>query len=685
MSDHLHIIFAPLLSPGLMQLLSLLALGLTLYALYKKTKGVTWRGLAFALLLLALANPTLIAEQREPLKDTALIVVDDSASMRVSDRATQTATALEALTQKLSGFTDLDTEILHVKGAEETNLFHAIDQKLGALPHDRLAGIIAITDGQIHDKLATQLTAPFHALVAGHQDEFDRRLIIKSAPAYGLVGKTIELTIRIDDQPKNQSGTADLNLLLDKGGSQTITVPVGKDVPLSVPIDHAGQNLFVLSTPALSNELTPINNTAVATANGIRDRLRVLLVSGQPHIGGRTWRNFLKADPAVDLVHFTILRSPMKMDATPNTEMSLIAFPVHELFETKLNSFDLIILDRFRQQSLVPDEYLENIAKYVDNGGALLVSSATEEGIPPLTFSPLARILPTEPTGKLLTGSFVPNLTEAGQRHPVTGALIQNAPHENWGPWFRQIDSRVHNGEVLMTGLNNQPLLVLNHVGNGRVAQFLSDQFWLWSHNYKGGGPQAELLRRIAHWLVQEPELDETALRAHGEATDNGWQLVITKQSLHEPHAVVTVTDPQGQASQVTLEAGKQPGVLTATMPVPQVGLYQIKDDTQQINVMVGPTGAPEFGEMRATASILSPVASASGGSIHWLEDNVKGPDIRRVSGNISANGWNWIGLKQNGQYRITGSKAYPLLPAWAMIVLLLTAALWAWWREGRN
>lgn len=685
MSDHLHILFAPLITTDWLQLFGFIALAATAFALYRRVPGALWRGIALALLLLALANPSVIAEQREPLKDTALLVIDDSASMQIGDRAAQSAKAVDAITKKLDSFPDLTFEILHVKGAEETDLFHAVERKLSTLPHDRLAGVIAITDGQIHDKSEILLATPLHALIAGHKDEFDRRLIIKEAPAYGLVGKTISLTVRIEDEPKNQSDTAELSLMLDKGDSQTITVPVGKDVPLDVPVDHPGQNLFVLSTPAVPNELTSINNTATASINGIRDRLRVLLVSGQPHIGGRTWRNFLKADPAVDLVHFTILRSPMKMDSTPNTEMALIAFPVHELFFTKLKSFDLIILDRFRQQSLVPDEYLENIAKYVENGGALLVSSATEEGIPPLTLSPLARILPTEPTGKLLTGNFVPDLTEAGQRHPVTSSLPQITSRDKWGPWFRQLGSHASKGEVLMSGLQDQPLLVLNHVGQGRVAQFLSDQFWLWARDFQGGGPQAELLRRIAHWLVQEPELDETALRAHGEATDDGWQLIINKQSLHDASAVVTVTNPQTQISQVTLEVSKQPGILTATMPVPQTGLYHIKNEDQDINVMVGSNNAPEFGEMRANDEKLKPVTSTSRGSIHWLDDNTDGPEIKRVGANSATSGWNWIGLKQNGQYRITGSKAYPLLPAWVLITILLAAALRAWRREGKN
>ncbi len=683
MSGHLHIVFAPFLPWVWLDIFAVVAALITFYALFHRARGSAGRGIILALLLLTLANPSVITEQREPLKDTALIVVDDSSSMKIGGRATQADAALQDVTKNLSAFNDLDTEIIHVKGGEETDLFRAITQKLSSIPRDRLAGVIAVTDGQIHDKPETPLNAPFHALIAGHRNEIDRRIIVKEAPAYGLVGKSVSLTLHIEDEPKNQSDNAAVTFRRDNGDFETVNMPVGKDIPFSVPVDHAGQNLFVFSTDALPGELTPINNTAAVTINGIRDRLRVLLVSGQPYIGGRSWRNFLKADPAVDLIHFTILRSPMKMDATPNTELALIAFPAHELFAVKLKSFDLVIFDRFRQQSLVPDDYLQNIASYVENGGALLISSSTDEGIPPLTQSPLARVLPTEPTGKLLTGAFIPDLTEAGQRHPVTNALTTDRPRDKWGHWFRQLDARARKGEVLMTGLNNQPLLVLDHVGQGRVAQFLSDQFWLWSRGFETGGPQAELLRRVAHWLVQEPELSETALRAHGETTDNGWQLVITKQSLHDTSAAVTVTDPQNNSTQVTLTPAKQAGVLTATIPVPQTGLYHLKDKDGEILAIVGATDAPEFGAMRAAEDKISPVTKASGGGIVWLDDHV--PDIRRTNAGAAQQGWGWIGLKKNDQYRVTGSKAYSLLPPWLMIVVLLAAVMGMWRREGSS
>jgi uncharacterized membrane protein len=691
MTDHFHLVFAPEIPRYALALLGGVALLLVIYTLFHRGRGAVGRAGIFGLLLLALANPSLIAEKREPLKDTALLVVDDSASMRMGDRESQSKQVVAAMTQKLTSFNDLDVETVHVSGGDETDLFHVLDDKLSLIPQDRLAGIIAITDGQIHDKPEGVWGAPFHAVIAGHRKDMDRRLHILTAPAYGIVGHSVAVKLRIDDAPGAQSANVTVTLRHDDGSSDALTLPVGKDVSFNVPVSHAGQNLFVFSTDSLPGELTEINNTAAVTVNGIRDRLRVLLVSGEPHIGGRTWRNLLKADPSVDLIHFTILRSPAKQDMTPNNELALIAFPVHELFATKLKSFDLVIFDRFRNQSLLQDEYLENIAHYVEDGGALLISSATDEAIPTLTQSPLARVLPTEPIGTVLTGAFVPELTEAGKRHPVTDAMEDAAPRSSWGPWLRQTAAqvRVMNGvkpDVLMTGLEKQPLLVLGHAGTGRVAQFLSDQFWLWSRGYEGGGPQAELLRRLAHWLVQEPELDETALRAHAETSDQGWQIVITKHSLDQNSANVSLIDPHGQSLEVTLTAQPQkPGVLQATMPAAEAGLYHVKDGDRDVLVLTGPVNAPEYGDVVATDAVVKPIADATSGSVTWLDDHADGPAIKRVGAHAATQGWGWIGLRQNGQYRITGSAAYPLLPFWLWLTVTLAVAMLVWRCEGKN
>ena len=508
MNAHLTILWAPFFPLYVLAALALAALLLVGAGVQRGARGTVLRALLFTLLLLALGNPSILAEERAPVRDQALLVVDDSASMQIGDRPTQTAAAIAAVTKKLAGFADLDTEIIHVNGDKETDLFTAIDAKLASMPRDRLAGVIAITDGEIHDQPAGRYGTPLHGLIAGHRHEIDRRLIVKQAPAYGIVGQKIALTLRVEDQPQPQSANAEITFSRDDGSSQNVTVPVGTDIPFDVPIAHAGGNLFAFEVAPLPHELTTLNNSAAVSINGIRYRLRVLLVSGDPHIGTRNWRDLLKSDPAVDLIHFTILRSPLKENPVPNDEMSLIAFPVRELFETKLHSFDLVIFDRFGNRNLVPDAYLANIARYVKDGGGLLVSSNTDgaqddtgtsaPGLASLAASPLAEVLPAKPTGTLLTGRFVPELTPAGLRQPVTASLAADKAHNPWGPWFRQVEAKAASGQILMSGLNGAPLLVLDHQGKGRVAQFLSDQFWLWARAYDGGGPQAELIRRVA-------------------------------------------------------------------------------------------------------------------------------------------------------------------------------------------
>lgn len=680
-----HLIFHPLLPPAFLEVCALLSFLVILPGLLRRIRGSLLRGIAFLIILLSLVNPSWLQEQHEPLKDTALVVVDDSASISVAHRTEIVNRALKSIMDKLASFADLTVDVLHINGHQETDLFEALMPKLASLPHGRLAGIIAITDGQIHDRPSNNLEAPFHVLIAGHKDDVDRRLVIRQAPAYGIVGQSVTLTLRIEDTPQPQSERATLTWQRDDGSSQTVMMPVGKDIPFDVPIGHAGKNLYAFTVETLPHELTTLNNTAAVNINGIHDRLRVLLISGEPHIGGRTWRNFLKTDPAVDLVHFTILRSPDKASYAPSSQMALINFPVHELFDVKLHSFDLVILDRVSKRSLISDDYLNNITHYVENGGALLVSVATDgPDAASITESPLVALLPALPTGQVLTGPYIPDLTDVGLRHPVTGSLTTNIPHDKWGPWFRQMDATQVTGDILMSGLEHKPLLVLSHVGQGRVAEFLSDQFWLWGRGYQGGGPQAELLRRVAHWLVQEPELDETALRADAVYNDNGWQLTINRQSLHENTSTVTLTDPSGQTRLLTLHPGTSPGLLTTSLNVSSTGLYQIKDDEHALVVMVGPADTPEFSDLRATDEKLAPIAEASGGGVYWLDDYPDGPGIHRTDPDGSQKGWGWLGLRKNGQYRITGSISYPLCPLWLGLCLALAVLIWGWRRESR-
>ncbi len=544
-----------------------------------------------------------------------------------------------------------------------------------------------ITDGEVHDvpppdRLA--FDAPLHALLTGQPGEADRRLVVKDAPSFGLVGKELTLTVRVEDLPDSgQNGQARLTLRKDGGPPSSRVIPVGRDVPVSVAIDHGGPNVLELEAEAGAHELTLDNNRAALVINGVRDRLKVLLVSGEPHQGERTWRNILKSDPSVDLIHFTILRPPEKQDGTPIRELSLIAFPIRELFDVKIDEFDLIIFDRYRRRSILPQAYLENIARYVKKGGALLEAAGPTFGTPMSLYrTPLGAVLPAEPTGNVYEEGFLPKVSDIGRRHPVTDELPGDSPDgkqpPKWGRWFRHVEAEPHRGVSVMSGLSDRPLLVLNREGDGRVAQLLSDEMWLWTRGFEGGGPQAELLRRVVYWLMKEPDLEENDLRA---AVD-GNRLIVTRQSLEKDDRPVQVTGPDGLLQTLTL-APQSGGRSSGSLPVAESGLYRVSDGTRTALAAAGALNPIELADVRTTDEKLKPAAQATGGGIHWIGPGAL-PDLRRVAPDRGSAGRNWIGFRANGDYVVTGVKEVPLLPGFLALLLALGTFIAAWRREGR-
>ena len=638
--------FDPHVPLMLIGLLALAALCLTAYGFYVRARGSWARGLAFAILLFALAGPMLVHENHVPLPDVVAVIMDRSQSMGIGDRLPQAEKALAQIRKALAGQPDLiirQAEVTTTTSGENngTQAFAALNAALADVPPARIAGAILITDGEVHDApppAQMGLKAPLQVLIAGQRGERDRKLSIVNAARFAIVGQPAQMVVRVDDFGAADAAgvAADVTLSVDGHALGRRSIPIGKDTSIAVPVTHEGENIVELAATPGPAELTLQNNRAVVTVSGVRDRLRVLLISGQPHAGERVWRNLLKADTSVDLVHFTILRPPEKQDGTPIDELSLIAFPTRELFSERLNSFDLVIFDRYGEQGILPMIYFDNIAQYVENGGALLVSSGPEfAGAGSIYRTPLSSVLPAQPTGEIITQGFKPQVTAQGQAHPVT----QNLPQSNgdnvpasWGRWFRLIGAVPVAGQTVMSGPGGKPLLVLDQVKKGRVAEMLSDQIWLWARGFEGGGPQAELLRRLAHWLMKEPELEAenlSALVTEGE-------IVITRHSMAQSAAPVTLTMPSGKAMTLTMDKAS-PGIWRAAVKVNELGLYRVTDGTLSAVAAAGPLNPKEVADMRATDAVLQPDAQANGGGVHWLADGV--PQIRRVVPGQSASG----------------------------------------------
>jgi hypothetical protein len=689
--------FDPLLPLWLIASLGVLALLVVALAVTRRARGTIWRSAAFAVLLLWLAGPRLVQETRENLPDVGLLVVDQTASMQVGERARLAEAARASISQQAAKLPDLELRTVTVpeSGDSGTHLFGAIDRALADIPRSRLAGTIAITDGQVHDiPDAAPGGAPLNVLIPAKGEETDRRLRVIEAPSYGIVGKTATLRVAIEDLGvANPVGTANLTIRRDGEPPQVENVPIGVEQTVDLPITRAGPTVVELSASTLPGEVSTINNRAVIEINGVRDRLRVLLISGEPHPGERTWRRLLKADPSVDLVHFTILRPPEKDDLTPLNELALIAFPVRELFLDKIHEFDLIILDRFQNRGLLPLPYIANIAEHVREGGALLLSVGPEfSGAASLAATPLGQVLPgiPAPMDAVVDGRFRPRVTDLGQRHPVTeglaGANPPNDPNDRptWGSWYRHIQPADVQGEDLLSTPDGDPLLLLNRVGKGRVALLLSDQIWLWSRGHEGGGPQAELLRRIAHWLMQEPELEENALTAH--VADG--RLTIERRSTDPaPPGDVSVTDPDGKVLKLKL-AEISPGRATANLPAATPGVWQASDGSRSAYAAAGAANPLEFADLRATGTLLRKLTRASGGGVRFIGTGTPGappdmPELRRTEPDRSAAGSSWIGLERRHDHVVTGIAALALLPAWFALPLMLGLLMLAWWREG--
>lgn len=708
MSSNWSLDFAPMLPLPLYWAAIAVAVVLVALLLWRRSRGALMRALALAALIFALANPTLRQEERENLGNIAIVVVDESTSQTLAGRPAQAAAIRKDLEAKLGRIDNLEIKWVTSSRPSDTasagtNVFADLNRALADTPPDRLAGVIMITDGQVHDvpKQAKDLgfEAPVHALLTGRPREFDRRIELIKAPRYGIVGQSREIELKIRETgARGQGDAVPLGLKIRREGEpdEDRSVAVGETLKIPMKFPHSGQNIVELELSATPGELTTANNRVVVVAEGVRENLRVLLVSGKPHAGERTWRNLLKSDAAVDLVHFTILRPPQKQDGTPINQLSLIAFPTRELFSQKIREFDLIVFDRYEHRGILQLLYYDNIARYVErHGGALLVAAGEAyAGQQSIVRTPLFPVLPAMPTGDIIEQPFRPRLTKDGVRHPVTRDLPGGAIKDpNWGRWYRQIDVIPERGRAVMQGVRDKPLLLLDRKGKGRVALLTSDQAWLWARRFDGGGPHTQLLRRLSHWLMKEPDLEEERLRA----TAKGLSITIERRSMEDEVPGLTVSEPGGKSSELTLdEVG--PGRWQATMKATQAGLYkfQTESSTGKLTAVAhaGIADPREMSEVTATDRKLRGVIEETGGSVYWTKTrsllassdpaDVTVPRVTMLTAARVLSGSSWMGLRDREAYVTRGVRLTPMFTGLAALAALLFLITFAWWREGR-
>jgi hypothetical protein len=687
---NLGVSFAPLVPNYVVWAAFGAAVLISVLLLLARSRGAVLRAIALGLMVLALANPSFTREDRDPIPSVAAVIIDKSPSQDFGDRNKQTEEARKILVDRLHRIPGLDVRVADAGQADGENdgtrLFSALNSTLADVPPDRIAGAFMITDGRVHDvpaeASALGFQAPVHALITGRKDEIDRRVVLTQTPRFGIVNQKQTIGFRIEDH-NISAATAQVTVRRDGEVIEQRNVRVGPEEKVDVPIPHAGQNIVEVEAAPVPNELTHVNNRAVISIDGVRDKLRVLLVSGEPHAGERTWRNLLKSDASVDLVHFTILRPPEKQDGTPINELSLIAFPTRELFQQKISEFQLIIFDRYARQGVLPMIYFDNIAKYVRDGGAVLIAAGPDYASQTsLWRTPLDEILPAEPTGGVTETPFFASLTKAGERHPVTRGLEgadSTPPH--WSRWFRLVDVKRPNGTSVMQGPDGKPLLVLGREGKGRVALLLSDHIWLWARGYEGGGPQIDLLRRLSHWLMKQPDLEEEALRLNV----SGRNITIERQTMADTVGDVTLTSPTGATRTLHLQP-HEPGLWDTTVAANELGLWRATDGKLNALVNIGPANPREFAEVTSTTKVLAPITAATGGDSRRLDDGngLNVPRIIAIRSGDTYKGDDWIGLKMRDASVVRGIGVLPVFTGLLGLLLLIGSLAGTWAREGR-
>lgn len=687
---NLGVSFAPLVPAYVVWAAFGAAFLISVVLLLARSRGAPMRALALGLMVLALANPSFTREDRDPIPSVAAVIIDKSPSQNFGDRNAQTEAARETLVERLKRIPGLEIRVAEAGAADGetdgTRLFSALSATLSDVPPDRVAGAILITDGRVHDVPANAavlgIAAPLHALITGHRDEIDRHVVLTKTPRFGIVGQSQTIGFRIEDQGA-KVGAAEVTVRRDGEVLEKRVVTVHTDISVKVPIPHAGQNIVEVEASSLDGELTQVNNRAVISIDGVRDKLRVLLVSGEPHAGERTWRNLLKSDASVDLVHFTILRPPEKQDGTPINELSLIAFPTRELFQQKISEFQLIIFDRYARQGVLPMIYFDNIAKYVRDGGAVMIAAGPDYASPTSIWrTPLDVILPAEPSGDVTEQPFQAALTEAGKRHPVTRGLEgsqSDPPH--WSQWFRLVDTKRTTGTSVMQGPDGKPLLVLAREGEGRVALLLSDHIWLWARGYEGGGPHLDLLRRLSHWLMKQPELEEESLRL----VVKGHAITVQRQTMADTVNEVTLTSPTGASRTLNLQP-VEPGVWRSEVTANELGLWRATDGKLTALANVGPANPREFAEVTSTTDVLNALTTATGGDARRLANGhtLDVPRVVPVRTSTTFKGEDWIGLKMRDVSVVRGIGVLPIFAGLIGLLLLIGSLAATWAREGR-
>ena len=678
--------FYPLFSYESTFLISLIFILILALYFYFYLKNFFLRIFIFLILLILVFNPLINSMRKLHHKDILIVMYDKTQSVIETKKIDQLIKVKKNIKdiivdeEKLE-IVEIEVNNLNNKdGKIQTKIITNVQKAFQKLEKNRVAGVIIVTDGIIHDldKIEEDfIDIPIHFFLLGNKNERDRSIITENIPEYAVVGKPIDFMFKIIDENFQEEVSA--SFILDGMQILTKTFITNINHQIKLPINHAGENLLEIKINNHPNEITFANNYKVFKINGIHEKLRVMLISGEPNMGLRNWRNILNSDPSIELLHFTILRPPSKRDLTPVKELALIPFPSQELFSADISKFSLIILDQYTLQGILPKKYLDNIVDYVIGGGAILNISGQEYlSDRSLLNSSLVNILPTRPE-EFFIGPFLPSLTDLGKRHPITNTLEKDFKDYKWGKWFSFIKANKISGQTLMSA-NKYPLLIINEVSQGRVAQILSDQSWVWNKDRENKGPLVELLRNTIHWLLKTPELQENYLNV----IKNNNFITLNLNSLNEGDTSAIITSPSGENLFVLMKDNKN-GSLFGKFESTEYGKFNIKVNDIEKDFFIGITDSKELEKVSSSSFLINSFFEKNKQylySITWLGDSI--PKIVKVFNKNNIAGSNWVGLLEK-KVQKNDTFINKELINWSLIMpLLLLLLFMCWYRENR-
>ncbi len=427
-------------------------------------------------------------------------------------------------------------------------------------PGRRLAGVLLVTDGADNGALASGLSGqaradllslgvPVNVVTVGTDAPRDLAIERVAVDDFAFVRSTVTVEATLHARG---FGREDVQVLLRREGQvlaqATLKLEPGKEsyvVPLSFAPDTTGTFVITVATPVLPGEAVAENNARSFVLRVIRDRVRVLLVAGHPSWDERFLRGLLKQDPNVDLVSFFILRTAGD-NPGPQDQLSLIPFPVAEIFGTQLRTFDAVIFVDFAYQpyrTLDIERFLPGLRDYVRGGGGFaMVGGGQSFAQGHYGSTPLQDILAVNaPEGMGETAEpFRPRLTPEGRRHPVTSLVPGEGANEAaWtalpaipglnftAPLPATDGARVLlEAPTLLSGGRPAPVVAVREVGAGRSLAVTTDGTWYWGFVAAGDGQGGRAHQRFwnaaLRWLVRDPSLAPLQLQPDRPSVEPG-------------------------------------------------------------------------------------------------------------------------------------------------------------------